>query len=67
MYDILNGGDIITKQMIIRNVIEDYVEEHDISAYIDDLWDRIGNKLRSKGLKPEDIEKVIEDARRNKA
>jgi predicted DNA-binding protein len=52
---------------LVRNVIEDYVEEHDISAYIDDLWDRIGNKLRLKGLKFEDIEKVIEDERRNKA
>ena len=49
---------------LVRNVIEEYVEDHDIGAYIDDLWERIGNKLKAKGITPDDIDKAIKDARR---
>lgn len=49
---------------VIRELIEQYVKERDISAYIDNLWERIGNKLRAKGAKPEDIETAIKEVRR---
>lgn len=35
---------------MVRELIEDYIKEHDISSYIDNLWDRVGKKL--KGSKP---------------
>ncbi|MEK7398408.1 MAG: ribbon-helix-helix protein, CopG family [Candidatus Poribacteria bacterium] len=52
---------------LVREVIEDYINERDIGAYIDDLWKRIGNELESKGLKSSDIDKAIKDARKDKA
>ena len=51
---------------LVRDVIEDYINERDISAYIDDLWNRIGDKLASKDVKSKDINKAIKDARKYK-
>jgi predicted DNA-binding protein len=51
---------------LVRDVIEDYIKEHDISIYVDDLWERIGNKMTSKGITSNDIDRAIKDARRNK-
>ena len=51
---------------LVREVIEDYINERDIGAYIDDLWKRVGDKLESKGLKLMDIDKAIKDARKTK-
>ena len=39
-----------TTSQMVRELIEDYLRKKDISAYIDDLWDRIGRKLMSKGI-----------------
>lgn len=49
---------------IVRELIEDYVSEHDIAPYIDGLWDRVGAKLRSKGVTPASVDKAIREARR---
>ena len=51
---------------LVREVMEDYINERDIGAYIDDLWKRVGDKLESKGLKLMDINKAIKDARKTK-
>lgn len=51
---------------LVREVIEDYINERDIGAYIDDLWKRVGDKLESNGLKLMDINKAIKDARKTK-
>jgi predicted DNA-binding protein len=51
---------------LVRDVIEDYIKEHDISIYVDDLWDRIGNKMVSKGITSNDIDRAIKDARKSK-
>ena len=50
---------------LLRELIEDYIKERDISTYIDSLWERIGGKLKSKGIKPEDIETYIKEERKN--
>lgn len=50
---------------MIREILKDYVKERDISAYIDDLWKRIGRKLESKKIKPKDIEKAIRESRKS--
>jgi len=52
---------------LVREVIEDYINERDIGAYIDDLWKRIGYKLESKSLESSDIDRAIKDARKDKA
>jgi predicted DNA-binding protein len=47
----------------MREMIEDYISKNDISYVIDNLWARIGLKIKDKGFKEADIEKMIKDAR----
>ncbi len=53
-----------TTSEMVRELIEEYIKERDISAYIDDLWDRIGKKLKSKGATPAAINKAIKVTRK---
>jgi len=55
-----------TTSQMVRELIEDYIREKDIGTYIDDLWDRIGGKLRSKGIKQRDINRAIKESRRSR-
>jgi predicted DNA-binding protein len=55
-----------TSSGMIRELISDYVKEHDLGVYIDDLWKRIGDKFKSKGLGPADIEKALKAVRGRK-
>ncbi len=52
-----------TTSEMVRGLIEEYIKEHDIGSYIDDLWNRTGKKLKSKGVTPATIEKAIRAAR----
>ena len=54
-----------TNQMI-RDIIEDYINDRDIAPYIDDLWNRIGNKLKSKKVEKKDIKQAIAEVRTKK-
>jgi predicted DNA-binding protein len=49
---------------MVRGLIEEYIKERDISAYIDDLWNRIGRKLKSKGITPATIDKAVKASRK---
>lgn len=53
-----------TTSQMVRELLEDYIKERDISAYVDDLWDRIGGRLRSKRVKPRDINSAIKAIRK---
>ncbi len=53
-----------TTSQLVRELIENYIKERDIAAYIDDLWDRIGEKLKAKRVKPSDIDDAIEAVRK---
>ena len=53
-----------TPGQVLRQLIENYIKERDTRTYIDDLWTRIGGKLRSKDLKQRDINRVIKEARK---
>lgn len=55
-----------TSSQLVREMIEEYVKERDISAYIDDLWERIGKKARAKGVKPGDVKRAVKEARAGK-
>lgn len=52
--------------MIVRELLEDYVINRDISGYIDDLWNRIGKKFREQDISADDIETIIEQTRTEK-
>lgn len=51
---------------VVRELLEDYVKDRDIGAYIDDLWERIGGKLTSRGHTPKDIQRAIREVRTRK-
>ena len=55
-----------TTSQMVRELIEDYIREKDIGTYIDDLWDRIGGKLRSKGIRQRDIDRTIKELRKSR-
>ena len=55
-----------TTSQMVRDLIEDYIREKDIGTYIDNLWDRIGGKLRSKGINQGDINRAIKESRRSR-
>jgi predicted transcriptional regulator len=51
-----------TNRMVLE-IIEDYVKERDIGAYVDDLWARLGTKLAVRNVTPRDVEQAIDRAR----
>jgi len=51
---------------VVRELLEDYVKDRDIGLYIDDLWERIGAKLESRGFGPKDIKRAIQEVRTKK-
>ncbi len=53
-----------TTSEMVRELIEKYIKERDIGAYIDDLWNRIGRKLESKGATLATINRAIKASRK---
>ena len=51
---------------VVRELLDGYVKNRDISSYIDDLWDRVGGNLKSRGVRRSDIQRAIKDARTNR-
>ena len=51
-----------TNRMVLE-IIEAYVKERDIGAYVDDLWARMGAKLAIRSVTPRDVEQAISRAR----
>ena len=53
-----------TTSELVRELIEEHIKERDIGVYIDDLWNRIGSKIKSKGVTPATVKKAIKDSRK---
>jgi predicted DNA-binding protein len=51
---------------VVRELIRDYIQDRDIGAYIDDLWSRIGKKLKSKEIHHKDITEIVRQVRESK-
>jgi predicted DNA-binding protein len=51
---------------VVRELLEDYVKNRDIGLYIDDLWQRIGDKLISRKVGPQEIQRAIQEVRTKK-
>ncbi len=49
---------------LVRELLEKYMKERDMGSYIDDLWDRIGEKLSERKITTADIDKVIQEVRK---
>ena len=55
-----------TTSEVVRELLEDYVRCCDIGAYIDELWDRIGKKLKLKRMGADEIQPIIKEVRGRK-
>lgn len=55
-----------TSSQMVRELIEDYIKERDIGTYVDDLWNRVGRKLKSKGIRQRDISRAIKEVRKSR-
>ncbi len=51
---------------VVRELLEDYVKNRDIGLYIDDLWQRIGDKLVSRKVGSKEIKRAIQEVRAQK-
>ncbi len=49
---------------VVRELIAQYIQERDIGAYVDDLWQRTGSKLKDKGVSPQSIDSTIKQVRK---
>lgn len=55
-----------TTSQMVRELIEDYMREKDIGTYIDNLWDRIGGKMKAKGINQMGINRAIKESRKSR-
>ena len=51
---------------VVRELLEDYVKNRDIGLYVDELWQRIGDKLISRKIGPKEIQRAIQEVRAKK-
>ena len=47
----------------VREMIEAYIRTMDIGPVVDDLWERIGSKMKEKGIRAGDVRKTVRDVR----
>jgi len=53
-----------TTSEMVRELISEYVTEKDIGAYIEELWNKVGNKLGEKGVRPDDVRRAVAETRK---
>jgi len=51
---------------VVRELLKEYVKNRDVGSYIDELWDRIGHTLTSRGVGPREISRAIKEVRAKK-
>ncbi len=51
---------------IVRDLLIKYTKERDMSSYIDNLWDKIGDNFSKNDISESDIEQVIKNLRSEK-
>lgn len=51
---------------VVRELLEDYVRDRDVGSYVENLWDRIGKKLSSRGVSLKDLRRTIREVRAKK-
>lgn len=49
---------------LVRELLEKYTKERDMGAYIDNLWNRIGEKLSENNVTVYDIDIAIKEMRK---
>ncbi len=47
----------------IKELMDQYVQEHDMESALRRLWSEIGSSLKKKGYKAKDVERIIREVR----
>ena len=50
---------------VVRELVEGYVRDRDPAAYLEGLWDRIGDQLTETGLGAGDVDRVVSEVRKS--
>ena len=50
----------------VRELMEEYIKEHDMEGAMRSLWDDIGQSLRKKGYRASDVSKTIKEVRKGR-
>jgi predicted DNA-binding protein len=48
---------------VVRELIENYIRERDLGAYIDDLWTRMGKQLTARDISLDDVARAVQAVR----
>lgn len=48
---------------VVRELLAEYVTQHDPAAHIEQLWDRIGSQLKKRRISPRQVAKAIRHVR----
>jgi predicted DNA-binding protein len=60
----LSRADGKPTSVVIREMIDCYINEHDPEAYIDDLWSKISTNISNNGYTENDIPRIIQESRK---
>jgi predicted DNA-binding protein len=52
-----------SSSQLVREILETHLKDRDIELYIENLWRRVANKLKAKGVGPNHIDQAIEECR----
>lgn len=50
----------------VRELVNTYIAENDLSSVVDELWSKISKKIKMKGFNKEDIDTAIKEVRTSK-
>jgi len=50
----------------VRELVENYIHKADISLVVDDLWARVGTRLRERKVTEDDVERAIRESRESR-
>ena len=53
-----------TTSAVVRELIDTFIAERDISGYIDNVWSRTGKAIKEKGFTEKDIDRLIQASRK---
>ena len=55
-----------TSSEIIRALVEDYLRQRDVGAYVDALWEKFGKDFKARKLTARDITAAIKASRKSR-
>lgn len=55
-----------TSSEVIRALVEDYLRQRDVGAYVDSLWERFGKDFKARKLTAKDIPAAIKASRKSR-